>query len=118
MTEGNLQQPGTPVTKHLVTFRRCPACGAGVGRVRLWLWGWIFSQWACRSCGARLGFNTRRRMVVALLAGPFTAVALALVVDRQWLLALASFALGMLVWRFDSLRLVAPRESVVPDARR
>lgn len=104
--------------KLFATHRRCPACDAGVGRVRLWLRAWIFSQWDCRSCGAHLGFNKRRRTVVALVAAPFTALALVLASQREWLLSLAAFALSLLLWRLDSLQIMAPREDRVPDARR
>lgn len=118
MPEASLQQSKTPILKHLTPHRRCPACGAGVGLVRLWLWAWIFSQWDCRSCGAHLGFNKRRRMVVALVAGPFTGVALLAASERQWLLSLAALALSLLLWRLDSLQIMAPREVGIPDARR
>lgn len=118
MPKASLQQSKTPILKHLTTHRRCPACGGGVGLVRLWLWAWIFAQWDCRSCGAHLGFNKRRRTVVALVAAPFTALALVLASQREWLLSLAAFALSLLLWRLDSLQIMAPREDGVPDARR
>jgi hypothetical protein len=85
--------------------------------VRLWIWAWTFAKWDCKSCGAKLGFNVGRRFVVALVASPFTAVALILASKKDWLLSVLILAIGLMLWRFDSLRLVAPNEEEVAGAR-
>ena len=56
-------------------------------------------------------------VVVALVASPFTAIALFFAFDKSWLWSLLMFAMSFMLWRFDSLRLVARNEVGVAAGR-
>ena len=51
----------------------CPVCGHPVGTKR-WFWrAWIWARWNCESCGARLRFDLRRRLLFGLFVGLLVA---------------------------------------------
>tara|TARA_B100000609_G_C17180839_1_gene417027 strand:+ start:723 stop:1085 length:363 start_codon:yes stop_codon:yes gene_type:complete len=47
----------------------CPNCGNYVGNKRIYLKAWLWAQWECRHCGAKLCFSKKRRVLIACLSG-------------------------------------------------
>lgn len=88
--------------------RTCPHCGVGQGFRRMWLLNSTWARWDCRACGTRLGFSSRRRLVIALVQSPFLALFLLSAFNHEWFWALISAGLCHLVWRFDGLVLADP----------
>ena len=45
----------------------CPVCGRSASRSRLYLHSGIWARWNCESCGTRLRFDLKTRLMIAAL---------------------------------------------------
>lgn len=83
--------------------RSCPTCNSPVPWTRLWLIAAVWSRWPCPGCGAELGFDGRRRIIVALVASPLIGLGVGFLVRGELWPGLICLPLGIFVWSFDAV---------------
>jgi len=83
--------------------RSCPSCGESVGWSRLWFKSWTWATWSCKQCGAELGFNARRRVIISFVQAPFFVLGMAPMLQGYFWPALISLPIWAWVWTYDSV---------------
>jgi len=90
--------------------RKCPNCTAPIGWAKLWLWGPIWSKWTCKACGSRLAFDTRRRIIVAILQALVLGAILPPMLHGDIFPAVLGIPIWIMIWRCDSV-ILKPQEA-------
>jgi endogenous inhibitor of DNA gyrase (YacG/DUF329 family) len=65
----SVMRPEATQTAISISARDCPVCGKPVHWSRYWLRAWAWAKWPCPRCGSLLGFDRKRRWLIAIPAG-------------------------------------------------
>jgi CXXC-20-CXXC protein len=105
-------QPDDTPPHTLISDRDCPVCGERVHWSRYWLRSWVWAEWKCPKCNSSLGFNVKRRWLLAIPAGIAGCMYSFLRLRYGFLIAFPIYIAGIsAILLLDRVRVIGNRNS-------